>query len=176
MTFTKQLFHRVALSLLPLEQPADNMSCCNSGISCLRLPLKFVQAPEFCISMMNTLFVVISGFWTLMITFVVSEIILVVLTVHGEGSHSIAWKLGYALAVTVPGWLLLYIEVCIRTRLHSRLPSQMPAIVRASEMHDGNADPSSCRPRCTAIPSQRLLLPVHSQPSRLCFVVPPRAL
>ena len=73
-------------------------------------------------------FVIICGFWTLMTTLVVSEIILGVLTVHGEAPQSIAWKVGYALAVTVFGWVLLYIGVCMRTGLHSRHASQMPAL------------------------------------------------
>jgi len=51
-----------------------------------------------------------------------------------------------------------------------------PALDLAPEMHNGNADPSSCRPRCTGIVSQGLLPPVHSLASRLCSAAPSCAL
>ena len=87
---------------------------------------------SFAFSMKNTFFVIISGFWTLMITFVLSEIILVILTVDRKGPHSTAWKVGYAFAISFPSWVFLYMEVYVRTGLHSRHAPQMPDIVRAA--------------------------------------------
>ena len=85
---------------------------------------------SFAFTVENTSFVIISGLWTLL-TFELSEIVVAVLTVHGEGPHSTAWKVGYAFAVTIPGWIFLYIRVCIQMCLHSHHAPQMHDIVQA---------------------------------------------
>ena len=83
---------------------------------------------SFAITVVNTSYIIIFGFLALMTTLVVSEMVATVLTVRGEGPHSTAWRGSYSFGVTVLGWVILYIPVCMRTGSHSRQP---PASDRA---------------------------------------------